>query len=225
MKTESLERLLGYQFKDCSQLVLALTHRSSGKNNNERLEFLGDSLLNFIIGEKLCVEFPEAREGDLTRVRSSLVKGDTLAEIAIEFSLGDYLVLGDGERKSGGFRRVSILGDAVEAIIGAIYLEAGMDICRDCVLRWFSTRLAGVAMAETGKDPKTRLQEFMQLKKKSLPTYQVIDTGGTSHSTEFTVECRVALSKPPTIGQGSSKRVAEKQAAEKMLKALGLVAL
>lgn len=223
MKTELLESLLGYVFDDHSQLILALTHRSAGKVNNERLEFLGDSLLNFIIGEKLCLDFPDAREGDLTRVRSSLVKGDTLAQIAIEFNLGDYLVLGEGERKSGGFRRVSILGDAVEAIIGAIYLEAGMDVCRSRVLAWFSSRLQSVAMSETGKDPKTRLQEFMQLKKKPLPVYTVVNTSGVSHSTEFFVECAVSIMKAPTVGQGSSKRVAEKEAAEKMLEILGLV--
>lgn len=222
MNNSRLESVIGYKFQDPNALTLALSHRSMGKNNNERLEFLGDSLLNLIIAEALCLRFPEAKEGELTRVRSSLVKGDTLAEVAVDFNLGDYLVLGEGERKSGGFRRASILADAVEAIIGAIYLESGMDVCRDCVLAWFKSRLNDVSMKDSGKDSKTRLQEYLQEKRYPLPIYNVIETTGESHSAVFVVECVVGRGVKNTKARASSKRNAEKLAAQKVLDALGL---
>lgn len=210
---------LGYTFKDTSLFDLALSHRSFGKQNNERLEFLGDSLLNFIIAEALFNKFPTAKEGQLTQLRANLVKGETLAEIAREFQLGDYLNLGEGELKSGGFRRASILADAVEALIGAIYLDSSrnMEQCRERVLAWYRSRLDAVQLQATAKDAKTRLQEYLQERKKSLPVYTVVLEGGDAHAREFTVECSVgALSKACTA-KGSSKRIAEKLAAEKML--------
>ncbi|VUD56512.1 Ribonuclease 3 [Thalassocella blandensis] len=212
-----LQQALGYTFKDESLLVTALSHRSVGKNNNERLEFLGDSLLNCIIAEALFQKFLHAKEGDLSRLRASLVKGDTLADMARQFDLGEYLLLGEGELKSGGFRRASILADAVEAIIGAIYLDSDMETCRTVVLDWFDARLKKISLSNTEKDPKTRLQEYLQEKKLPLPTYTVIETSGQAHAMEFVVECKIDPLNETTQGKSSSKRNAEKLAAGMML--------
>ncbi len=173
-----LARKLNYTFKDESLAELAVTHRSHGKRNNERLEFLGDSILNFVIAEALFKRFPEAKEGQLSRLRAQLVKGETLAEIAREMKLGDYLKLGSGELKSGGFRRDSILADAVEAIIGAIYLDSDMDVCRGYVLRWYKERLEQTNLQNTQKDSKTRLQEFLQSRRVALPEYELMSVEG-----------------------------------------------
>lgn len=219
-KNDRLLGRLGYTFDDVDLLNIALSHRSIGRRNNERLEFLGDSLLNFIIAEALYDKFPEAKEGDLSRLRANLVQGATLAELAKEMSLGEFLLLGEGELKSGGFRRNSILADAIEAIIGAIYTDSDFHSCRVVVLAWFGSRLESITLENTDKDPKTRLQEYLQEKKKPLPAYTVVDTRGEAHSTEFVVECRLASVKEICTGVSSSKRGAEKLAAEKMLSLL-----
>lgn len=218
--SSALSHKLGYRFQDSSLLEQALSHRSVGKQNNERLEFLGDSLLNFIIAESLYQKFPDAREGDLSRLRASLVKGETLAEIAREKDLGDFLLLGEGELKSGGFRRSSILADAVEALIGAIYQESDFDRCREVVLMWFQSRLQNITLDNTDKDPKTRLQEYLQERKKQLPVYSLAAITGEAHAKEFEVTCSVSFKDEVFSARASNKRQAEKQAAAKMLQFL-----
>jgi ribonuclease-3 len=217
-----LERQLGHHFNNQDLMVLALTHRSFAGRNNERLEFLGDAILNFVAGEALFARFPQAREGQLSRLRSRLVKGETLARLARGFELGEYLRLGSGELKSGGFRRESILADALEALIGAIYLDAGMDVVRERVLAWLSNELDGLTLVDTNKDPKTRLQEFLQSRGCELPRYSVLDIQGEPHCRTFVVECEVALLNEKTHGQGGSRRIAEQVAATAALIALGV---
>jgi len=210
---------IGYEFNDPELLELALTHRSCGSKNNERLEFLGDAALDFIIGYAIYQRLPDSKEGELSRYRASLVKGVTLTEIATELQLGEHLHLGGGEMKSGGHRRASILADTVEAIIGAIYIDSDMASCERCVLQWFDSRLEN--LDKNGqKDSKTQLQEYMQARGHVLPIYEVVNIFGEAHSQEFTVECRIELLRKPTTGQGSSRRNAEKQAAEMALKRL-----
>lgn len=208
---------LNYQFNNVELLELALTHRSCGKENNERLEFLGDSLLNTIIAEALFHKFSEQKEGQLSRLRAALVKGETLAEMAREFDLGSYLKLGEGEMKSGGHRRASLLADAMEAIIAAIFLDSGFDSCKQCVLRWFESRLRQVSPAKTKKDPKTELQELLQGKGEPLPKYEVKKVSGAAHEQTFTVVCHVSLLSEAITMQGSSRRQAEKAAAAEVL--------
>lgn len=217
-----LERQLGYTFKDQDLMVLALTHRSFAGRNNERLEFLGDAILNFVAGEVLFERFPLAREGQLSRLRARLVKGETLAILARGFDLGDYLRLGSGELKSGGFRRESILADALEALIGAIYLDAGMDAARERVVAWLGNELEGLTLVDTNKDPKTRLQEFLQSRACELPRYDVVDIQGDPHCRTFVVECQISLLNDKTLGQGASRRIAEQVAAAAALIALGV---
>ncbi|SDU76462.1 ribonuclease III [Pseudomonas sihuiensis] len=217
-----LERKLGYSFKDQDLMILALTHRSFAGRNNERLEFLGDAILNFVAGEALFERFPQAREGQLSRLRARLVKGETLAVLARGFELGEYLRLGSGELKSGGFRRESILADALEALIGAIYLDAGMEAARERVLDWLTGELDGLTLVDTNKDPKTRLQEFLQSRACELPRYEVVEVQGEPHCRTFMVECQVALLNEKTLGQGGSRRIAEQVAAAAALIALGV---
>ncbi|MCV6637449.1 MAG: ribonuclease III [Thiotrichaceae bacterium] len=222
MKESDLQKLyqiLGYQFQQPTHLKTALTHRSAGNPNNERLEFLGDALLSLIIGEFLFQRFPKAKEGQLTRLRASLVKGETLAEIALELELGQYLRLGMGELRSGGWRRNSTLADAVEAIIGAIYIDSDLFHCRKVVLAWFETRLSSLSISTIEKDPKTRLQEHLQARQQPLPDYQVLKMEGPPHNQHFEVKCQVVGLKA-TIGSGESRRRAEQAAAEKALKLL-----
>lgn len=217
---EALTRLskrIGYEFKQQSLLLQALTHRSAKGEHNERLEFLGDSILGFVIAEQLFQQFPKVSEGDLTRMRSSLVRGVTLAEMARDFKLGEHLILGPGEKKSGGHRRDSILEDAVEAIIGAIYLDSDIEICKTLVLKWFSPRLSEIKPGITQKDPKTRLQEYLQARKIPLPNYEVIDIKGQSHNQEFTVKCSTDITAEDIVTKGTSRRKAEQAAAEKVL--------
>ena len=209
----SLYKKIGYTFAESANLTKALTHRSANKKHNERLEFLGDAILGMIIAKELYQRFPQQPEGKLTRMRSNLVKGDTLAAIAREFSLGDLLLLGPGELKSGGFRRDSILADALEAIIGAIYLEAGLDVCEPIVLSWFTQRLSELDPQAVAKDDKTRLQEWLQAKKLPLPLYEVIDITGQSHEQIFYVECTVSGLDKATVGKGKSRREAEQKGA------------
>ncbi|SMF35873.1 RNAse III [Alteromonadaceae bacterium Bs31] len=224
IKLDQLATAIGYSFSDHSLLIKALSHRSIGRQNNERLEFLGDSLLNFIIADALFVKFPGLAEGDLSRLRANLVKGETLAEIARQFALGDFLILGEGELKSGGFRRASILADAVESLLGAIYLESGLEVCRSTIHRWFGEKLDSLEPDSNQKDSKTRLQEFLQERKRPLPTYAILQRLGVSHSPAFEVSCDIGGGLEPTTAIASSKRQAEKLAAEKMLKCLGVKA-
>ncbi|WP_163576534.1 ribonuclease III [Halomonas faecis] len=213
-------RRIGHDFSDISLLELALTHRSFGGQNNERLEFLGDSIVNFVIAEALYQRFPQAREGQLSRLRARLVRGQTLAELAREMAFGECLRLGSGEMKSGGHRRDSILADAVEGVIGAIYLDAGMDTARARVLAWYAERLESIDLQDTQKDPKTRLQEFLQSRQAALPRYEVVSVEGEAHDQTFTVECQVELLQDCTLGTGPSRRHAEQQAAGKALASL-----
>ena len=217
-----LERRLGHTFHNHELMLLALTHRSFAGRNNERLEFLGDAILNFVAGEALFERFPQAREGQLSRLRARLVKGETLAVLARGFELGEYLRLGSGELKSGGFRRESILADALEALIGAIYLDAGMDVARARVLDWLTNELDGLTLVDTNKDPKTRLQEFLQSRAVELPRYEVVDIQGEPHCRTFFVQCEIALLTDKTQGQGASRRIAEQVAAAAALVALGV---
>lgn len=209
---ERLCRRLGHQFTSRDLLELALTHRSHGSRNNERLEFLGDSILGFTIGAALFEQFPKGREGELSRLRAQLVSGETLAKLAREMELGECLRLGEGEMKSGGFRRASILADAVEALIGAIYLDAGLETARERVLDWFDARLQDLSL-ETSKDPKTRLQEWLQARGKPLPEYKVVATAGAEHAQQFIVECKASGLQEPVRGEAGNRRAAEKVAA------------
>jgi len=216
-----LERRIEYAFENKTLLDLALTHRSFKGANNERLEYLGDAILSFVVAEHLYQRFPNAKEGQMSRLRALLVKGVTLAEIGKEFQLGDHLHLGAGELKSGGFRRDSILADTVESIIGAIYLDSDHDKCRDVVLKWYEERLESLTLDDTEKDPKTRLQEFLQSRKKPLPLYSVTNVTGEAHDQTFSVNCSINDQDVVTDGVGSSRRHAEQQAAERALKLLG----
>ena len=209
-----LAQRLGHRFKDESLFELALTHRSCGKRNNERLEFLGDSVLNFTIAADLFQRFPAAREGQLSRLRALMVKGETLSEIARELGLGDYLRLGSGELKSGGFRRDSILADSVEAIIGAIYLDAGLETAERFILSWYEKRLDELDLDGSIKDSKTRLQEFLQSRRLDLPEYELVSVEGEAHAQTFNIECHTVLLDNPTQGQGNSRRQAEQNAAK-----------
>lgn len=216
-----LSQRLGYEFRDETLVLLALTHRSKGANNNERLEFLGDSILNFVIADDLYQRFGQAKEGKLSRLRARMVKGQTLADLAREFDLGDFLLLGSGELKSGGHRRESILADTVEAIIGAIYLDAGLEAARERVLAWYASRLDELSLEDPIKDPKTRLQEYQQGRHMVLPRYQVLTVDGPSNQQIFTVECRIP-ELPAAIAEGASRRAAEQAAAQKLLAGLGI---
>ncbi len=214
---ERLQTELGYRFGDPSLLQEALTHRSAGSRNNERLEFLGDGVLNFVIGAELFERFPSASEGDLSRLRASLVKGDQLARLARDLELGDYLTLGSGELKSGGFRRASILADALEAIIGAVYCDGGFPAAADLIRELYRDALGSVHEVGALKDPKTRLQELLQSRKLPLPEYSIVSVTGEAHNQSFTVSCHVEGLEADTLGQGSSRRKAEQDAARRAL--------
>lgn len=218
--TDKLQREIGYQFNSAALLELALTHRSANGTHNERLEFLGDSILSFVIAEDLYHRFPKVDEGDMSRMRATLVRGNTLAEIGREFSLGEVMRLGPGELKSGGFRRDSILADAVEALIGAIFLDSDINRVRDIILQWYQQRLETIEPGVSQKDPKTRLQELLQGKRKPLPSYTVMKVKGEAHNQEFTVECQISGLERSVIGKGSSRRKAEQAAAELALQKL-----
>jgi ribonuclease-3 len=215
---ELLEKHLGYTFQDAQLLRQALTHRSAGSRNNERLEFLGDAVVGFVIAGELYRCYPQAREGKLSRLRSTLVRRESLAKIAQGLQLGDYLQLGAGERRSGGHSRDSILSDALEAVLGAIYLDSDFATVRDCILALFEEKLQSVSEVTTLKDSKTRLQEYLQAQHKPLPIYDVIQISGEAHDQFFKVSCSVdGLDVVPGEGSGSSRRLAEQAAAESML--------
>lgn len=217
-----LEQVLGYAFVNPDLLSLALTHRSAGGHNNERLEFLGDSVVNHIIAEELYRRFPKASEGEMSRMRATLVRGDTLAEVARELDLGDYVLLGKGERKSGGHRRGSILADTLEAVLGAILLDSSIDRCRSCVQAWFESRLAGLNSSGAGKDAKTELQEFLQGRNYPLPEYKLLGVDGDDHNQNFHVACSLTNPQTLTEGFGSSRRKAEQAAAVLALEQLSV---
>ncbi|MGZ8253163.1 MAG: ribonuclease III, partial [Methylophilaceae bacterium] len=220
MAQTGLARLIGHDFKNKALLVQALTHRSHSSTNNERLEFLGDGVLNFIIANQLYLRFPKLAEGDLSRLRAHLVKEPTLSEIAISLNIGDALKLGEGELKSGGWRRPSVLADALEAIIGAVFLDAGFDAAEALVVRLFAGLLNQIDPKSIGKDPKSLLQEYLQGRKIDVPEYQVLATEGEAHCQTFRVQCDIAKLKITTQGEGTSRRAAEQQAAESAYKQL-----
>lgn len=208
-------------FRDPELLRQALRHRSAGKPNNERLEFLGDAILGMLVSDALYRKFPKASEGELTQARSHLVRESTLAEIAREQSLGARLELGPGEMKSGGHRRDSILADAVEAIIAAVYLDSGISAAQQLVDSWFGSRLNLSLEKAPGKDPKTKLQEWLQSKQHALPLYRLLQAGGSDHERRFDVECVLEHLAITTAGSGTSVKSAEAEAARKALILLG----
>ena len=212
---------LSYRFRDQGLLQLALTHRSANSPNNERLEFLGDAVLGATITEYLYINFPQADEGQLTRTRASLVNKKFLASIARELDVGTEISLGEGELKSGGWRRDSILSNTVEAIIGAIYLDGGYEACRNEVLSWYADSFKEIDPAKSVKDPKTQLQELLQGESLSLPRYQTLKIEGPAHNQLFTVSCEVELLDKPVVETGNSRRKAEQKAASAALEQLG----
>jgi ribonuclease III len=215
-----LQARLGYTFRDPAHLESALTHRSMGPTHNERLEFLGDSIVNFVVAEALFQKYGEAREGKLTRMRAALVRGQSLSELARRLQLGEALRLGSGERKSGGRRRDSILADAMEAVIGAIYLDGGMNACQTCIGAWFEADLDRVNPDQVEKDPKTALQEWLQRGRHPLPSYVVMEVTGPAHQQAFRVHCVVDALAQVTEGTGMSRRDAEQVAAQRALELL-----
>jgi len=217
----TLQERIGYTFQDAGLLRCALTHRSAGRENNERLEFLGDGALNFTVAQWLFQAFPHEREGVLSRMRARLVCTEALAEIAEELELGRLVYLGPGERKAGGHRRQSILADSVEAIVGAVLLDGGVAPMDAMVKRLWTPRMESLDPRSVNKDPKTRLQEHLQSQGLALPTYQLVETVGAEHQRQFFIECTVT-GEVPVRGEGSSKRRAEQEAAQRMLAQLGV---
>ncbi len=220
MTVERLQKTLGYQFNKPALLSQALTHRSYSNNNNERLEFLGDGVLNFIVAHQLFDRFPKLPEGDLSRLRAQLVKEATLFEIAQTLKLGELLNLGEGELKSAGWRRPSILSDALEAIIGATYLEGGFSAAEALVLKLYTEKLDKIDPKVIDKDAKSKLQEYLQSKKIDLANYEVVSIEGEAHAQTFTVNCTIQKLNIETKGEGTSRRNAEQQAAELALEAI-----
>lgn len=216
--SKELSHILGYEFSNPHLLTVALTHRSTDKENNERLEFLGDSIVNFVIAEILYIQFPQAQEGELSRWRATLINRATLGKLARQFDIGRFLFLGPGELKSGGGQRESILSCAMEALIGAIYLDGGFSVIRECILRWYEPLLDSLSEdISTHKDPKTQLQEYLQSRHFSLPVYTVESVEGEPHQQIFIVSCKITSLKQKASGKGSSRRRAEQDAAETML--------
>jgi ribonuclease-3 len=215
--SEELSRKLKYDFKDPALLKTALTHRSKGSDHNERLEFLGDAVVNFVIAEILYQQFPRATEGELSRWRATLVNRDALASLAKDFDLGRYLFLGPGELRSGGNERHSILSCAMEAIIGAVYQDAGFDVTSGKIREWYQSMLQSLSSAASHKDPKTLLQEYLQYRRLSLPIYKVEEITGEAHQQIFTISCQVEGLLEQTYGKGTSRRRAEQDAALAMI--------
>ena len=212
-----LKKALEYEFADEDLLRRALTHRSAPGKNNERLEFLGDAVLQLVVSEYVFRERDDAREGHLSRLRSTLVKDTTLAELAVELGVGDHLILGSGEKKTGGHRRASILADAIEAIFGAVYLDAGFDSARRVVERALGERMSNLPGKGELRDPKSRLQEYLQARQEPLPEYDLVRTTGKAHNQRFEARCRIASKDHVTTGSGTTRRDAEQEAATKML--------
>lgn len=212
-----LKKTLDYEFSNEELLQRALTHRSSAGDNNERLEFLGDSVLQVIISELVFQERPDASEGRLSRLRSSLVKDSTLSEIATELGIGEHLILGSGEKKTGGHRRASILADAVEAVFGAVYLDSGFDRAKALIFRVYGDRIKNLPKRGELRDPKSRLQEYLQGRKLELPNYSLVKVTGKAHQQSFEVDCTIPELGLRTEGGGTTLRKAEQDAALKML--------
>ncbi len=219
-RLSALTSALGYTFSDTTLLQNALTHRSFGIPNNERLEFIGDGILNCVIALALFRRYPALAEGDLSRLRANLVRQDALHRLAATMDLGSFLRLGEGELKSGGSQRPSILADAVEALIGAVYLDGGFEAAQSLIARLFLPLFDELVPGQVGKDAKTRLQEWLQGRKKALPRYQLIEASGAAHDQRFEVACEIDSPSLRTVGQGSSRRLAEQAAADSALKAL-----
>ena len=211
---------LGHRFESGDLLRRALTHRSAAKDHNERLEFLGDSVLNFVVAARLYDRYSNAPEGDLSRLRTALVKGETLGEIARELGVADHLIVGPGELRSRGGASPNMLADSLEALLGAVYLDAGLDDAQRCALRLLNRRLEALPEASSLKDPKSRLQEWLQGRGLDLPRYAVQSETNSPHDPRFLVVCRVAERELEVSGQGSSRRGAEQEAAKRMLAAL-----
>ena len=220
MSLDSLVKHIDYPFKNPALLTQALTHRSFSGNNNERLEFLGDGALNFIVANQLYLRFTKLPEGDLSRLRAQLVKEATLAEIAFSLNIGESLKLGEGELKSAGWRRPSILADALEAIVGAVYIDGGYSAAEALVLKLFEDKLNHIDPKIIDKDAKSQLQEYLQGKKIELPDYKVVSIEGEAHAQTFKMECVIEKLNITTVGEGTSRRVAEQQAAQLALEAI-----
>jgi ribonuclease III len=220
MNLAKLTVALGHTFADRALLQTALTHRSFGAPNNERLEFIGDGVLNCVIAVALFRRYPDLAEGDLSRLRANLVRQDALHRLAISLHLGDYLRLGEGELKSGGSQRPSILADTVEALIGAVYLDAGFEAAQSVISRLYLPLFDEMTSGPVTKDAKTSLQEWLQGRKRPLPRYHVIEASGAAHEQRFEVACEIENPALRTTGQGSSRRLAEQAAADNALKAL-----
>ena len=214
---KQLHNRLNYQFNDPELLHAALTHRSAGAHNNERLEFLGDSILGFVVAEWLYSNYPELGEGKLSRMRSSLVRKETLALVARKLNLSDHLILGEGELKSGGFNRDSILSDSVESIIGALFLDAGFEQSKQFIMTNFAVHFDNVSEESTHKDAKSQLQEVMQKKALSLPVYNIVETTGQQHEQVFTVLCNISDMNISAHATAKSRRLAEQKAAKQVL--------
>jgi len=215
-----LQRALELEFRDPALLEQALTHRSRSRRNYERLEFLGDAVLGFVVAEDLYYRFPDISEGKLSRMRSYVVRKETLARIARDMALQELLQLGEGELKSGGFNRDSILSDSIEAIIGAVYLDQGMEAARAFIQRFFEDVLGSLTVDTVYKDAKSRLQEYLQRRGEPVPGYDIVSVSGEPHDQTFEVACRVSLSPEPFRGVGASRRGAEQRAAKLALEAL-----
>lgn len=220
MNLASLTRALNYRFADDSLLVLSLTHRSHSSPHNERLEFLGDSLLNCTVAAELYRRYPQLPEGDLSRLRAHLVRQDSLHKLAQSICLGNFLRLGEGELKSGGHQRPSILADALEAVFGAVYLDGGFEAAQQTIQRLYAAMFEELMPGQSMKDAKTRLQEWLQGRKKPLPRYIVLETTGVAHNQQFAVACELDDPKVRVTGAGGSRRLAEQAAAENALKVL-----
>jgi ribonuclease-3 len=217
MQQSNASEIAGYRFSNALLLRQALTHRSHSAGHNERLEFLGDAVLNCVIAAELYRRYPELAEGDLSRVRASLVNGQSLCALAGELGIGSRLLLGEGEIRSGGAQRPSMLANAVEAVIGAIHLDGGFEAAQDFTLRLFAVPLQNLDPSVAGKDAKTLLQELLQARHMPLPQYQVVRTAGEAHDQSFQVECRIPQLDICTLGEGSSRRAAEQAAAARAL--------
>jgi len=217
---ERLQKKLGVKFDKPSLLEQALTHRSIGNSNNERLEFLGDSILGFVVADKIYQKFPEADEGIMSRLRANIVNGDSLADVATLLRLGEELLLGPGELKSGGRNRPSILSDAVEAIIGAIYKDDSLLAAQAWIEKHFANKLNALSTQAAIKDPKTRLQEYLQSRGEQVPDYKLMSTTGLDHNQLFTVECCVAIINQTFTASASSRKKAEQKSAHKVLEKL-----
>jgi ribonuclease-3 len=220
MTYRRLEQALGHQFSEASLLLTALTHRSHSLPHNERLEFLGDSILNGVVARQLFDRFPDLPEGDLSRLRANLVRQDSLHQLALKLSLGNFLRLGEGELKSGGNQRPSILADTLEALFGAVWLDAGYDAASAVIVRLYSEMLAAITPGQPIKDAKTRLQEHLQGRRLALPKYSLTATEGEAHAQQFKIACAIDALNIRTEGSGGSRRAAEQIAAERALESL-----